>query len=69
MILAHLRGRQRIDRATLALRLGVAVDDVRAIEITRTGLLEVDTIRRYVQALGGRLDLVVVLDGQRYDLG
>lgn len=49
----------------VARRLGIPVADVETIETTPLRLLDVDTVRRYVEALECRLDLIAChIDGE-----
>lgn len=62
--LGRLRARLGVAIDELARRLSVSAEDADAIEATAFRLLEIDTIDRYVGALGCRLDVVAVhIDG------
>lgn len=68
--LGKLRFRFRVTLDELARRLGITRADVETIEGTPLRLLEVDSVRRYVEALGCRLDLVAChIDGEAVWLG
>lgn len=72
-VLAHrlveARKRQRVTQAQLARTMGVSQARISKIErgdITRN---EVETLRAYVTALGGRLEIVAEFAGDRMVLG
>lgn len=65
--LGALRCSLGISQRQLAKRLGVTQSSVSSLERRRDP--ETATLRRAIEALGGRLELTVVLDGRRYRLG
>jgi hypothetical protein len=68
--LGRLRVRLDVALDELARRLSIPLADVETIEATPLRLLEVDTVRRYVEALECRLDLVAChIDGEAIWLG
>lgn len=60
--LVELRTEQGLTQAQLAERLGVSQENVSRIE--RAEDTQLSTIRRYVEALGGSLELHAVFDGR-----
>ena len=64
--LAELRRARATTQAELAARLGVAQPGVSRLE--RTEDPHLSTVRGYVEALGGRLRLVAVFDGEEVEL-
>lgn len=68
--LRQLRERLGVSQGTVAKRLTVPQPDVDTIERTALRLLDVDTVLRYVGALGCRLDMVAChIDGEAFWLG
>lgn len=61
--LGELRASLGVTQIDLARRLDVAVVVVDQIELTPLGEVALSDVERFVSALGGRMDLVVVLDG------
>lgn len=59
--LAELRREAAVSQTELAARLGVSQARVSAIENGEVGRMEVDTIRTYVEALGGTVNLTATL--------
>lgn len=60
--LAQLRERQGLSQSVVAARMGINQPRVSQLERGDVGQLEVDTLDRYVRALGGRLRLVADFD-------
>lgn len=68
--LGRLRTRLDVALDELARRVGIPVADVETVEATPLRLLDVDTVRRYVEGLECRLDLVAChIDGEAIWLG
>jgi DNA-binding XRE family transcriptional regulator len=63
--LEKLRSRQKLTQAALAERMGLSQRRVSAIEHTGSHELKIDTLRRYVESLGGHLEITAVVDGDR----
>jgi DNA-binding XRE family transcriptional regulator len=59
--LAELRREAAVSQAELAARLGVSQARISAIENGEVGRMEVDTIRGFVEALGGTVNLTATL--------
>ena len=68
-VLRRLRHRKNLTQAELADLLYVTQERVSAMERRGVGSAQIGTLRRYVEALGGRLRIEVDLDGERIDLG
>ena len=66
LALDELRRSQHLSQTDVAERMGVTQRRVSAIE--NSGDLHVATLRRYVESLGGALELAVVKDGERIRL-
>lgn len=60
--LGQLRAETGMGQAELAARMGVSQPRVSQLEQGELGQMELDTIRRYVAALGGRLRVVADFD-------
>lgn len=60
--LAQLRTQAGVSQAELAARMGISQPRVSQLEQGDLGQMELDTIRRYVAALGGHLRLVADFD-------
>jgi len=56
--LAQLRQEMGLSQSTVAQRMGISQPRVSQLETGDVGQMEVDTLSRYVMALGGRLKLV-----------
>lgn len=56
--LAQLRQELKLSQAEVAKRMGISQPRVSQLESGDVGQMEVDTLSRYVLALGGRLKLV-----------
>lgn len=63
--LAQARQRMRLTQAQVAARMNVRQERVSAIERAEPGATEVRTLAAYVQALGGRLEIIADMDGER----
>jgi predicted XRE-type DNA-binding protein len=61
--LAQLRQGQGLSQTEIARRMGVSQPRISQLESGDIGQLEVDTLSRYVTALGGRLKLVADFEG------
>jgi DNA-binding XRE family transcriptional regulator len=62
--LAELRDRLGLTRAEVAERMGVRPERVAAIERAEPGATEVRALAGYVEALGGRLEVVADVGGE-----
>jgi Helix-turn-helix len=67
--LAEQRTRLGLTQAQVARRMGVRQERVSAIERAEAGPTEVRTLAGYVEALGGRLDIIADFGGERVLLG
>lgn len=67
--LAELRTRLGLTRAQVAARMNVAQDSVSAIEQAELGASEVRTLAGYIEALGGRVEIIADVGGDRVVLG
>jgi phage shock protein A len=63
--LAQARQRMRLAQAQVAARMNVRQERVSAIERAAPGATEVRTLATYVRALGGRLEIIADIDGER----
>lgn len=63
--LAEARQRMRLTQAQVASRMNVRQERVSAIERAEPGATEVRTLAAYVRALGGRLEIIADIDGER----
>ena len=63
--LAEARQRMRLTQAQVAERMNVRQERVSAIERAEPGATEVRTLAAYVRALGGRLEIVADVGGER----
>ena len=63
--LAEARQRMRLTQAQVAARMNVRQERVSAIERAEPGATEVRTLAAYVRALGGRLEIVADVGGER----
>ena len=63
--LAEARQRMRLTQAQVARRMSVRQERVSAIERAEPGATEVRTLAAYVGALGGRLEIVAHIGGER----
>lgn len=67
--LAELRARQQMTQEQLAARMGVSQPRVSAIERGEVSAVETETIRKYVAALGGKLEIVADFGDEKLVLG
>ena len=63
--LAEARQRMRLTQAQVAERMSVRQERVSAIERAEPGATEVRTLAAYVRALGGRLEIIADIGGER----
>ena len=63
--LAEMRRRLGITQAQVAARMGVTQGRVSAIEHAKPGTTELRTLAAYVEALGGRLEIIADFGDQR----
>jgi phage shock protein A len=63
--LAEARQRMRLTQAQVADRMNVRQERVSAMERAEPGATEVRTLAAYVQALGGRLEIIADVGGER----
>ena len=63
--LAEMRRRLGITQADVATRMGVTQSLVSAIEHAKPGATELRTLAAYVEALGGRLEIITDFGDQR----
>jgi DNA-binding XRE family transcriptional regulator len=63
--LADMRRRLGITQAEVAARMGVTQGRVSAIEHANAGATELRTLAAYVEALGGRLEIIADFGDQR----
>ena len=63
--LAEMRRRLGFSQAQVAARMGVTQGRVSAIENAKPGATELRTIAAYVEALGGRLEIIADFGDQR----
>ena len=63
--LAEARQRMKLTQAQVARRMGVRQERVSAIERAEPGATEVRTLAAYVRALGGSLEIVAHIGGER----
>ena len=63
--LAEQRTRFGLTQTELAERMGVPAEHVAAIERAEPGTTDVSTLARYVEALGGRLEIIAEFAGDR----
>lgn len=64
--LTQLRRCKHMTQEELAAVLGVSQENVSRIE--RTAEPQIDTLRRFVEALGGELSVQARFDGETFDL-
>jgi transcriptional regulator with XRE-family HTH domain len=67
-VLRNLRHSQNLTQAELADMLYVTQERVSAMERAGVSRAQIDTLRRYVEALGGRLRVVVELGDERIEI-
>ena len=63
--LAEMRHRLGITQAQVAARMGITQGRVSAIEHAKPGTTELRTLAAYVEALGGRLEIIADFGDQR----
>jgi DNA-binding XRE family transcriptional regulator len=63
--LAEMRRRLGITQAQVAERMGVTQSRISAIEHAKPGATELRTLAAYVEALGGRLEIIADFGDQR----
>jgi DNA-binding XRE family transcriptional regulator len=63
--LAEMRRRLGVTQAAVAARMGVTQGRVSAIEHAKPGATELRTLAAYVEALGGRLEIIADFGDQR----
>ena len=63
--LAEMRRRLGITQAEVATRMGVTQGRVSAIEHAKSGATELRTLAAYVEALGGRLEIIADFGDER----
>jgi DNA-binding XRE family transcriptional regulator len=63
--LAEMRRRLGVTQAEVAARMGVTQGRVSAIEHAKPGATELRTLAAYVEALGGRLEIIADFGDQR----
>ena len=63
--LAEMRRRLGITQAQVAARMGITQGRVSAIEHAKPGATELRTLAAYVEALGGRLEIIADFGDQR----
>ena len=63
--LAEMRRRLGITQAQVAARMGVIQGRVSAMEHSKPGATELRTLAAYVEALGGRLEIIADFGDQR----
>lgn len=67
LVLGELRERRSLSQASLAEALGTS--QARVSQLESQSDLYLSTLRRYVEALGGELEVAAVFDGQRIEIG
>lgn len=67
--LAEVRNRRNLTQEQLAERMGVTQPRISAIERSGVVSTEIETIRKYVAALGGSLEIVADFGDERLVLG
>jgi DNA-binding XRE family transcriptional regulator len=63
--LAEMRRRLGITQADVATRMGITQGRVSAVEHARPGATELRTLAAYVEALGGRLEIIADFGDER----
>ena len=63
--LAEMRRRLGVTQAEVAARMGITQGRVSAIEHAKPGTTELRTLAAYVEALGGRLEIIADFGDQR----
>jgi len=67
-VLRNLRHSKNLTQAELADLLYVTQERVSALERGGVARAQIGSLRRYVEALGGRLHVEVDLDGERHEI-
>jgi transcriptional regulator with XRE-family HTH domain len=67
-VLRNLRHSKNLTQAELAELLYVTQERVSALERGGVARAQIGSLRRYVEALGGRLHVEVDLDGERHEI-
>jgi len=67
--LAEMRKRLGLTQAEVAERMHVRQERVSAIERARIGASELRTLAAYIEALGGRMEIVADFGGERLVVG
>jgi predicted XRE-type DNA-binding protein len=68
-VLRRLRHSKNLTQGELADMLYVTQERVSAMERGGVNRAQIGTLRRYVEALGGRLHIEVDLDGEKIEIG
>lgn len=66
--LRELRQATRVTQRELAKRIGVSQNRISKIEKGQFDRTQLGTVQRYVEALGGKLDIIATFGGQRIPL-
>jgi DNA-binding Xre family transcriptional regulator len=66
--LAELRKHRHMTQGDLAEALGIKQASVSRVEHTDPANVQLDTLRRYIEALGGTLEVAAVIEGERFPL-
>ena len=66
--LAEVRKGQGVTQRELAQRIGVSQNRISKIEKGEFHKTQLVTVRKYIEALGGRLDIIATFGGQRIPL-
>lgn len=67
LLLAEIRERRSLSQSDLAGVLGTS--QARVSQLENQGDLYLSTLKRYIEALGGELEVAAVFDGERFDIG
>ena len=65
--LAEIRREQHLTQTEVAKAMGTVQHNVSRLERGELGSAEIDTIRRYVEALGGRLRIIADFGDRQFD--
>jgi DNA-binding transcriptional regulator YiaG len=65
--LAEIRREQHLTQVEVAQAMGTVQHNVSRLERGELGSAEIDTIRRYVEALGGRLRIIADFGDRQFD--
>ena len=65
--LAEIRREQHLTQVEVAKAMGTVQHNVSRLERGELGAAEIDTIRRYVEALGGRLRIIADFGDRQFD--